>query len=272
MHELVGKSLGQYQILQFLGTGAMAEIYLAYQPSVKREVAVKVLVSMWRDDPSFVKRFEQEVEIIAHLQHPFIVPVYDFGEQGDLLYIVMAYLRGGTLAKIIHESQGGLPVQKVIQLVKLISSGLDYAHSKGILHRDLKPNNILLDEFGNPYIADFGIAKNLEGKDDATNTIMTGTAAYMAPETAQTGRSTKKGDIYALGIILFEMLTGKVPYMGKNPYKVLSAHVHNAIPNLLEIRPELPVAFQTIVEKVLAKNPEERFNSATELADALQMV
>src|SRR5215510_12036163 len=107
MHDLVGKSLGQYQVLQFLGTGAMAEIYLAYQPSVKREVAMKVLVSLWRDDPSFIKKFQREVEIIAQLQHPSIVPVYDFGEQGDFLYIVMAYLRGGTLANLIAEAQNG---------------------------------------------------------------------------------------------------------------------------------------------------------------------
>lgn len=270
MSELTGKALGPYQIIETIGKGGMAEIYRAYQPSTKRDVVVKVLFSNLRNDPGFVDRFKRELDIIAHLQHPHIIPVIDFGEEDDQLYIVMAYLKGGSLADRIAGTQYGLEIDETLRLINLIASGLDYAHSMGIIHRDLKPSNILMDEHGNPYIADFGIAKRLDGRDDATNTIMSGTAGYIAPEIAQSGRSTKKADIYALGIILFEMLTGRMPYVGRNPYKILSAHVNQEIPNLLDFRSELPASFQAVIEKALAKKPEERFSSAGELANALR--
>jgi len=212
MPHLSGKSLGQYQIIEPIGSGGMAQIYRAYQPSVKRDVVIKLLSPTFQDDPGFVKRFAQEVDVVAHLQHPQIIPVYDFGEQNGDVFIVMAYMRGGTLADRITRSQGGLPDKETIRLFGLIAKGLDYAHIKGIVHRDLKPNNILMDEDDNPYLADFGLAKFTEGKIELTNTMMTGTAAYMAPEIAREGKSTKRADIYALGIILFEMLTGKLPY------------------------------------------------------------
>ena len=219
MSDLSGKTLGQYQIIRSIGQGGMAKIYLAYQPSIKREVAIKVMSSPLQESPNSIKRFAQEVEVIAHLQHPQIIPVYDFGEHDDQIYIVMAYIRGGTLADRIDHAPNGLPDREIIRLFDLICEGLDYAHAKGVVHRDLKPNNILMDENNNPYIADFGLAKLTEGKIELTHTMMTGTAAYMAPEIAQSGKSTKRTDIYALGIILFEMLTGKLPFRAKRPTK-----------------------------------------------------
>jgi polar amino acid transport system substrate-binding protein len=238
---------------------------------VKREVVVKVLSHTLRDDPSFVKQFTQEVDVIAHLQHPQIIPIYDFGQHNEDMYIVMAYMRGGTLADRIDQIAGGLPDEETLRLIDLIAGGLDYAHSKEIVHRDLKPNNILMDEQNNPYIADFGLAKFTEGKIELTNTMMTGTAAYMAPEIAQSGKSTKRSDIYSLGIILFEMLTGKVPYQGKTPYKVLSAHLHEPIPKIRELRPDLSEATQAVIEKALAKDPANRFASAKEMARAFKL-
>jgi polar amino acid transport system substrate-binding protein len=270
MPHLSGKSLGQYQIIESIGKGGMAEIFRAYQPSVKREVVVKVLSEALRDDPGFVKQFTQEVDVIAHLQHPHIIPIYDFGQHNEDLYIVMAYMRGGTLADRIDQTQGGLRDEETIHLLDLIANGLDYAHSKDIVHRDLKPNNILMDEQNNPYIADFGLAKFTEGKIELTNTMMTGTAAYMAPEIAQHGKSTKRSDTYALGIILFEMLTGKLPYQGKTPYKVLSAHVHQPIPKIHELRPDLPEPVQAVIDKAIAKDPANRFSTSRELASALK--
>jgi serine/threonine protein kinase len=270
MPHLDGKTLGQYQILESIGSGGTAQIYRAYQPSVRREVVVKVLSPSFQDDPGFTKRFAQEVDVIAHLQHPHIIPVYDFGEQDGDVYIVMAYMRGGTLADRIDRSQGGLPDEETVRLFDLMAEGLDYAHSRGIVHRDLKPNNILMDEGNNPYLADFGLAKFTEGKIEMTNTMMTGTAAYMAPEIARTGKSTKRADIYALGIILFEMLTGKLPYQGKTPYNVLSAHVNQPIPNIRDYRPDLPEAMQTVIAKAIAKEPEDRFASATEMAETFK--
>jgi len=270
MPHLDGKTLGQYQIIESIGSGGTAQIYRAYQPSVKREVVVKVLSSAFQDDPGFVKQFAQEVDVITHLQHPHIIPVYDFGEQDGEVYIVMAYMRGGTLADRIDRSQGGLPEEEIVRIFDLIAEGLDYAHSREIVHRDLKPNNILMDEGNNPYLADFGLAKFTEGKIELTNTMMTGTAAYMAPEIARTGKSTIRADIYALGIILFEMLTGKLPYQGKTPYNILSAHVNQPIPKVRDFRPNLPEAMQAVIDKAIAKEPGDRFTSASEMADAFK--
>ena len=270
MSDLSGKTLGQYQIIKLIGQGGMAKIYLAYQPSIRREVAIKVMSSPLQESAGSIKRFAQEVEVIAHLQHPQIIPVYDFGEHDDQIYIVMAYIRGGTLADRIDQAPNGLPNQKIIRLLDLIAEGLDYAHAKGIVHRDLKPNNILIDESGHPYIADFGLAKLTEGKIELTNTMMTGTAAYMAPEIAQSGKSTKRADVYAIGIILFEMLTGKLPFQGETPYKMLSAHIHQPVPNIHKFRPDLPEAVQTVMDKVLAKDPVNRFATTGELTNAFK--
>jgi serine/threonine protein kinase len=271
MSDLSGKTLGHYQVIKPIGQGGMAKIYLAYQPSVRREVAIKVLSAHFQDNESFVNRFSQEVEVIARLQHPQIIPVYDYGEEDDHIYIVMAYMQGGTLAEWIERAPKGLPDQETTRLFDLITEGLDYAHSKEIVHRDLKSNNILMDENNHPYIADFGLAKLTEGKIELTNTMMTGTAAYMAPEIAQSGKSTKRADIYALGIILFEMLTGRLPFQGETPYKMLAAHIHQPVPDIREIRPDLPEGVQAVIDQALAKNPVNRFASAAEMAAALKM-
>ena len=270
MSDLSGKTLGQYQIIRSIGQGGMAKIYLAYQPSIRREVAIKVMSSPLQQSTNSTKRFAKEVEVIAHLQHPQIIPVYDFGEHDDQIYIVMAYIRGGTLADRIDHAPNGLSEREIIRLFDLICEGLDYAHAKGVVHRDLKPNNILMDENNNPYIADFGLAKLTEGKIELTHTMMTGTAAYMAPEIAQSGKSTKRADIYALGIILFEMLTGKLPFQGETPYKMLSAHIHQPVPNIHKFKPELPEAIQAVIDKVLAKDPVNRFATPRELTNAFK--
>jgi len=177
MSQLVGKTLGQYKIIEPIGSGGTAQIYRAVKQASRREVVVKVLSPTFREDPSFVKNFTQEVDVIAQLQHPHIIQVYDFGEQDGDVYIVMAYMRGGTLGERIARSKGGLPDEETIRLFDLIADGLDYAHAREIVHRDLKPSNILMDEDNNPYLADFGLAKFTEGKIEMTNTMMTGTAA-----------------------------------------------------------------------------------------------
>ena len=270
MPHLSGKSLGHYQIIEPIGSGGTAQIYRAYQPSVKRDVVIKVLSPSFQNDPDFVKQFAHEVDVIAHLQHPHIIPVYDFGEQDGDVYIVMAYIRGGTLADRIDQSPQGMPDEETLRIFNLVAKGLDYAHTKEIVHRDLKPNNILLDEHGNPYLADFGLAKFTEGKIELTNTMMTGTAAYMAPEIAREGKSTKRADIYALGIILFEMLTGQLPYQGATPYKILAAHINQPIPKIHELRPDLPEAVQVVIDTALAKEPADRYSSAETMASALR--
>jgi ABC-type amino acid transport substrate-binding protein/predicted Ser/Thr protein kinase len=272
MSQLIGKTLGQYEIIESIGSGGTAQIYRAIKRASRREVVIKVLSPTFREDPSFVKNFAQEVDVIVQLQHPHIIPVYDFGEQDGDVYIVMAFMRGGTLADRVKKSEGGLPDEETIRIFELIADGLDYAHAREIIHRDLKPSNILMDEDHNPYLADFGLAKFTEGKIEMTNTMMTGTAAYMAPEIARQGKSTKRTDIYALGVILFEMLTGKLPYDGSTPYNVLAAHVNKPIPNILDYRPDLPPSIGAVINKALAKEPEDRYASAREMADAFKDV
>jgi len=270
MENLSNTSLGQYQLIEEIGRGGMSHIYRAHQPSVKREVAIKILSPALQSDPSLVTRFNREVEVVAALQHPYIVPVYDFGEQSGLLYIAMAFVRGGTLGDLIQNSPTGMPVQDVVRIIAHIADGLDYAHGKNIIHRDLKPGNILLDERKNPYIADFGLAKVLEQNQHQTlGTGFFGTPAYMAPESASQSPLNHQVDLYALGAILFEMLTGQKPYKARSIAGLLSAHLHEKIPNICALRPDLPPAIQGVIERALAKTPEGRYQSAEALANDL---
>jgi len=271
MPDLSGKTLGQYQIIKPIAQGGMARIYLGYQPSIKREVAVKVLSTTLQDNKNFMSMFTREVDLIAHLQHPQIVPIYDFGEQDNVAYIVMSYIRGGTLDNLIKKSPNGMPDKETVRLMELIADGLDFAHSKGIIHRDLKPSNILMDENMHPYIADFGLAKPKEGKEELTNTMMAGTASYMAPEIAIHGKSAGRADIYALGVILYKMLTCDLPFKGDTAYNIISAHINDPIPNINDLRPDLPVSVQQIIEKSLAKNPEDRYETAGEMVGELKI-
>jgi len=263
--------LGQYRLIEEIGHGGMSNIYRAYQASVKREVAIKVLSPALQSDSSFVERFNYEVEVAAQLQHPYIVPVYDFGEQNHLFYIAMAYVRGGTLSDLVEQSPLGMPIQDILHIITNVADGLDYAHTKGIIHRDLKPGNILLDERKNPYIADFGLAKVLDQNQNLTlGTGLFGTPAYMAPEMTTQSYISRQADVYALGIILFEMLTGQKPYQSKTIGGLISAHINQKIPNVLHYRKGLPEVMKGIIEKVLAKDPLERYQDAKELVLDLQ--
>ncbi len=267
MDELVGQSLGQYQITRRLGQGGMATVYLATQTSMGREVAVKVLPSHFANDDSFMQRFYREVEVIASLQHPHIVPVYDFGEHDGRPFLVMAYLAGGTLGDLIE--QGPMDFEDIRRMVTQIASALDYAHSKDIIHRDFKPSNVLLDEQHNVYLSDFGLAKVREASVQLTGSGIIGTPSYMAPEQANAGEPTRSIDVYALGVTVFQMLTGQLPYEAPTAFGVLMAHVTKPIPNLLAVRPDLPAAAQTVIELSMAKASEMRYPSTGELATAL---
>jgi polar amino acid transport system substrate-binding protein len=273
MDNLSNTSLGQFQLIEEIGRGGMSHIYRAHQPSMKREVAIKILSPALQSDSNLVERFNREVEVVAALQHPYIVPVYDFGEQNGLLFIAMAFVRGGTLGDLIQNSPKGMPVPDVVRIITHVADGLDYAHAKNIIHRDLKPGNILLDERKNPYIADFGLAKVLEQNQNQTlGTGLFGTPAYMAPESASQAPVNHQVDLYALGAILFEMLGGRKPYQSKSIGGLLSAHLHERIPNICELRPDLPPAIQGVIEKALAKNPAHRYQSAEAMVSDLHDV
>lgn len=266
------EKIGRYEIRAELGRGGMATVYHGYDPRFEREVAVKVLPSeLLHSDPQFKLRFEREAKIIAQLEHPSIVPVYDVGDENGQPYFVMRYMNGGSLAERIKKEM--MSVEEAAKILGQIAPGLDEAHSKGIVHRDLKPSNILFDSKGTPYISDFGIAKLTQAQaSSVTGSGIIGTPAYMAPEQAAGEAVDGRSDIYALGIILFEMLTGRQPYEADTPMAVAIKHITEPVPRILEANPNLPPEVDDIIQKAMAKRKEDRFATAMELVDALRMV
>ncbi len=252
--------LGSYRLIERMGKGGMGEVYRGEHLKLGREAAVKVLPSNLVNEADFLKRFEREASSAAKLEHPNILPVYEYGEQ-PTPYLVMPYVKGGTLKEKM--SAGKLSQQEIINYLRQMADALDYAHSEGIIHRDVKPANMLLDDRGRLYLGDFGIAKALEGAEGLTRTgVGVGTPEYMAPEQAQ-GRADSRSDLYALGIILYQMLTGRVPFSGNSTVEVLMKHLQDPLP-MLPLRsatPPLPPRVETIIQKALAKNPNERYGS-----------
>jgi len=271
MNELSGTTLGPYELLEVIGKGGMAAVYRAHQPSMDRDVAIKVMSLDLADEPEFATRFRHEAQIIARLQHPYIVPVYDFGTEGRLTFLVMRLLTGGSLG---DELRGGsLSTERVIELTRQIASALDYAHQRGVIHRDLKPTNVLLDEQGNAYLTDFGIAKMIGG---STITGLTspgavmGTPTYMAPEQWRSEPVDARTDVYALGVIVYQMLLGQVPFSAETPHGLMYQHLDADPPSPRMIKPGLPVGIEPVIRKALAKNPNDRYASAGELARDLE--
>jgi serine/threonine-protein kinase len=270
MADLAGKRLGQYELIEQIGQGGMAAVYRATQTAIGREVAVKVLPAQFLLEPTFLERFTREVQVISRLEHPRILPVYDFGEEDGLPFIVMRYLPDGTLSDRIHAAPGRMALDEVTRLVGQIAEGLDYAHREGIIHRDIKPSNVLLDKEGNAYLADFGIAKVSEVTVQLTRTGMAvGTPAYMAPETYHGAEPTAAVDIYALGVTLYQMLTGEPPFRADSPPHYMLLHLNEPVPDARAKRPDLPDGVQPVIETAMAKASEERYASAGALAEAL---
>ncbi len=266
---LIGKKLGKFEIRSMLGQGGMATVYLAYQADIDRQVAVKVLPPHPGQDPQFMERFQQEARTIARLQHPHILPVFEFGVDNGILFLVMPYVAGGSLKDLMIKAR--LSPEQVVKIIENIGSAVDYAHRQGIVHRDIKPDNILLDAEGYPTLTDFGIAKMLESNVQFTASGgFLGTPAYMAPEQ---GRGIKdidgRADIYALGVLAFEMLTGRHPYSAETPMMVMFKHVSDPVPSLLEVTSQYPAAVDLVLQKALAKNREDRYQTAGEFAKAL---
>lgn len=267
MTDLVGHQLGQYSVTAEIGRGGMATVYQATQASMKRTVAIKILPRNLTHDEKFLARFYREVEIAASLQHPHILPVYDFGEYDGMPYIVMSYMNGGTLADLI--AKGRMETSEITRIVQEMADALDYAHSKGVIHRDFKPSNVLLDEQARTYLADFGLAKLTESTEHLTGTGILGTPTYMAPEQAEPNELTLASDVYALGVTIFQMLTGRVPYEAPTPLGVLMAHITQPVPDIQQMRPELPYETQTVISRSMAKEVTERYPSSGALSNAL---
>jgi serine/threonine protein kinase len=270
--ELIGKHLGGYEILSRIGRGGMATVYLALQTSMNRHVAIKLLPRDQMKDDSYLQRFEREVNIVARLEHRNIVPVYDHGMHDDQPYIVMRYMSAGSIDDLLRE--GPLPPEKMLSLIEQIASALDYAHTKNVLHRDLKPSNVLLDDDGGAYITDFGIARML-GSEGQGSTITTqgvvGTPSYMSPEQAQGQPLDGRSDVYALGIMLFEMATGRRPFQNETPYSIAVMQVTTPPPPPRSINPKLTTAVEQVIYKTLKKKPDERYQTGAQLAESLKM-
>jgi serine/threonine protein kinase len=271
MSDLVGKSIGQYQIVEQIGQGGMATIFKAHQPSIDRYVAIKILPNQFAQDPNFVKRFEHEAKAIAALEHPHILPVHDFGTKEGRPYTVMRYVEGGTLADLMGNS---LTYERIVQIIGSVARALDYAHQRGVVHRDIKPSNILIDKQGEVLLADFGIAKTIEGVGatqlTGTGSIL-GTPAYMAPEQAESAKVDGRTDIYSLGVILYELLTGQPPYQADTPLAVVLMHLNEPLPLPRSIKPDIPESLEQIVLKAMAKAPNERFQTAGDMEQALKL-
>ena len=260
------EKFSRYEIREELGQGGMATVYRAYDPMFEREVALKILKRESLNDIQVRERFERETKIIARLEHAAIVPVYDVGRDRDQLFYVMRYMTGGSLVERIQS--GTLSLAEIGHILQRLAAALDYAHSKGIIHRDLKPGNILFDEYENAYISDFGIAKFTQGTARLTSSVIIGTPTHMSPEQAKGDAVDARSDIYSLGVILFEMLSGKTPFEATTPLGMAYKHATEPAPHIREINPNLPAGLEPILEKVLAKEREKRYASAAELADA----
>lgn len=267
---MTATKFGRYEIKSEIGRGGMATVFHAYDPRFERDVAIKVLPHEFLHDPQFRVRFEREAKMIALIEHPAIVPVYDFGEEDGQPYIVMRYMSGGSLADRLGKSP--LPLSEVTQMISRLAPALDAAHAKGIVHRDLKPGNILFDQYGNAFLSDFGIARLSQSSGATlTGTAIVGTPAYMSPEQIQGDKEIDgRSDIYSLGIILFQMLSGSTPYQADTPAKVMMMHLLEPVPQIKNVKSDLPAAFEAITERALAKLPSERFSTASEMAAAVE--
>ncbi len=265
---MIGKKLRAYEITEEIGSGGMATVFRAYQPSMDRHVAIKVIRSSILHDPSLRERFQREARLIARLEHPHLLPVYDFDGEHDPPYIVMRYLDGGTLKQV--QQQGAVPRAEFLYILRQLAGALDYAHRQGIIHRDLKPSNVMIDKEGNAFLTDFGIARAAGSDKDLTGTgLMIGTPGYMAPEQARgDGALDKSADLYSLGVIAFEALTGTAPYTHESSFEVIMAHINSPVPRASE-RADLPRAVDAVLSQALAKERESRFPTATDFVDAL---
>ena len=267
--DLIGKVVNGYEIISQVGQGGMATVYLARQQTMNRNVALKFLPSAFMNDSTYLQRFEREARIVAQLEHRNIVPVYDYGDYEDQPYIAMRYMPAGSVEQLL--ARGRITLPTVLSIVEQAAAALDYAHQKGILHRDLKPSNILLDDGGGAFITDFGIARILgEGSGKITTQGVVGTPSYMSPEQAQGEPLDGRSDVYGLGVMLFELVTGRRPFISETPYSIAVMHVTMPPPSPREFEPSLPIEVEQVILRALSKSPQARFASCGELAGALR--
>lgn len=264
--------IGRYRVERPIAEGGMGHVFLATDPAMRRHVAIKLLKRILNDDPSVVRRFTREAVAVARLEHPAIVPVYDFGQHDDQHYFVMRYVAGGTLRDRIE--QGPLPLREVARIVERVALALEATHAQGIVHRDIKPANILFDREGEAFLSDFGIAQvgyeAIHEEDGMRNANLMGTPKYLSPEQASGEEVDGRSDVYSLGVVAYHALTGIAPFDGGNAVAVAMAHVMDPPPPVRERLPSLPAIADAMFERVLAKRPSQRYDSALAFARDLR--
>lgn len=262
---IIGENVGPYRLIEKLGKGGMATVYKAYHPSLDRYVAIKALHPAFMEHPGFIDRFNREAKVVAKLEHPNIVPIYDYSEHEDRPYLVLKYVRGETLKARLEKSK--LTYKESRHIFRVISSALAYAHKQGVLHRDVKPSNVLLDKAGGIYLADFGLARIAEtSQTTLSGQMMMGTPHYISPEQAKgLGDLDARTDIYSLGVMMYELLVGEVPFQADTPFSVIHDHIYSPLPLPREMNPELTDEIQRALLKALAKKKEDRFANVPEM-------
>ena len=259
----------RYELLERVGGGGMAFVYRARDLRLNRIVAVKILSPHFTSDEDFVRKFRREAQAAASLSSPSIVGVYDVGQDGDVHYIVMEFLHGKTLKQVLNEN-GPLEVSEVLQIGRQIAEALQVAHKHGVIHRDIKPHNIMLTADGHVKVTDFGIARAVTASTLTETGAMVGSVHYISPEQARGGIVGEKSDIYSLGVVLYELLTGQVPFAGDSMFSIALKHLQEQPRSVRELDPNIPVAVEQIVQKAMSKDQASRYQTAEELASDLK--
>ena len=255
--------IGRYEIESELTTGGMGVIILAKDPYIQRQVIVKILMYSRTLDEIYRDFFQNEAEVIAALEHPCIVPIYDFGWHGQQPYIVMRYMAGGSLQERLNKED--IKMTEMGHILKRVAEALDAAHAKGIIHRDIKPSNILFDSSGEAFLSDFGIATSKTFSDEDGDWLV-GTPAYMSPEQSQGNHVDGRSDVYALGVTLYRLLTGQLPFSSNSTTALINAHLEQPVPDIRTIKENIPSVWQEVVSKAMAKDPADRYPTAGEFA------
>lgn len=266
----IGNTIKGYELKERIGAGGFGAVYRAYQSTVGREVAIKFILPGHANEPEFIRRFEAEAQLIARLEHPYIVPLYDFWREPEGAYLVMRWLRGGSLHDLLSQ-QGAMGLEDTVSMLEQLSQALHTAHRGKVIHRDIKPGNILLDEDGNAYLADFGIAKDHALTEAVTNPdAVIGSPDYLAPEQARSEAVTPQTDIYSMGVVIYEMLSGEHPFPNLSPIERLYKHLNEPLPDLENLDDNIRGDINDVIQKATAKDPQQRFSDAIALAQALR--
>lgn len=266
---------GRYRIETLLGRGGMSSVFEAFDTHLKRKVAIKLIHPHLTDNPEFIRRFEQEAAAVAQLRHQHIVQVYDFNHEGDTYYMVMEYINGQTLdtrLQTLNQEGMHMPLKEALEIVASICRAAEYAHQLRMVHRDIKPANVMLNQRGEAILTDFGIAKILGGESYTATGASVGTATYMSPEQVRGSRTDHRSDIYSIGVMLFEILSGQPPFQGDSTFQIMLKHINEPIPDIRTLDNELPENLVLVLEKALAKQPANRFQTAVEMAEAVEEI